>query len=644
MTTQPSHELIYARVSDGMLPSLPRMFTSFQQMLVELLQNCARAGAPHVTVIYDPLEKTLEIRDDGPGQTDPQVLFTAGESQWDEAIAQTAQPAGLGLFSVLAFASQAIYESHPADGAGWRVTVTPELLRGAPAILDRLNGGTPSAHGFSIKLFLNGDAQKVDKALVRTARALYPFTLTYQDAEGAEVLPPYRAWEPQLTVETPYGRVDWSTELTMSQSYLQRTEFCREYQARPSSNLREALKEAAQKHCHKKLAEAVVNESLLWFVPDGDEVQVRLPDRSELIDNRNLHLAAKAIADALVSAIVEKAQAVMSSWPERLSGYEVPRVPDVNMPAWLRDDAIRQALLELFRWHRVEYTDYGSTYVYYDEGAVVETDKRCFFDKNALPVASRTLAQTLNQSGVAAYYAPESTNVRVLVKGVQHNAKLSPYVAIAEGISITMGDKPLTTNDKGEPLTIRWLVAGDDDNFDLFGLGKVRTGVVWIGSPNELTQYVGESGNGSGSLLSAILQWDYHGNSDDPHYWEWVECDEHDSDICYEAIAEVVILQVSKAFQPRMARQRETYFKLEGALGAAHTAAHEAHTLVDRLAEIKHPAVSGLRLRAKRFGAFAEALEADLRQARTVQGLKAGIPQPNGGEDPGKKKRKKKAR
>jgi hypothetical protein len=320
----------------------------------------------------------------------------------------------------------------------------------------------------------------------------------------------------------------------------------------------------------------------------------------------------------------------MGRWPDRLKRHEAPHLLGVETPAWLQDGNVRHALLNLLGWHQVEHDDFDSTRVYhdYDGGDVVETDRLGFYDKAALPVSSQALAQTLNQFGVAAYHDPLSTRVRAKVRGLKRNAEVSPYIAIAEEVVVTVDGQPLAETDSGKALNIRWLATGDDVRFDWPDLTNVQACAIWIGSPAELTEYLSTSGNGCHRLLNAILEWDYGGNAGDSRYWEWLESDSADREINHSAIAETVILQVSAAFQPRLAKQRETYFRLEGALEATRAVASATDGLEFKLKDMPHPSARTFRAQARRIAKQLEQLKRDILRAKVAQGRKAGMPPP----------------
>lgn len=111
----------------------------------------------------------MVLTDNGAGLDDPQKLLTAGETGWDET--RVIEPAGVGAFAILRdeFVTRVEYVSH---GAGdWEMTLTPAVLRGAPAQVKWLSSG---GAGLSIKLHLQPDIA-ISEDPIRRARGLYPF-------------------------------------------------------------------------------------------------------------------------------------------------------------------------------------------------------------------------------------------------------------------------------------------------------------------------------------------------------------------------------------------------------------------------------------------------------------------------------------
>jgi Histidine kinase-, DNA gyrase B-, and HSP90-like ATPase len=78
---------------------IKRAFTGdINEVLSELFQNSARAGARNVQIITD--NQGFLYQDDGRGlrdRSDFEALLKLGESRWDPGVEEEQQPMGLGL-------------------------------------------------------------------------------------------------------------------------------------------------------------------------------------------------------------------------------------------------------------------------------------------------------------------------------------------------------------------------------------------------------------------------------------------------------------------------------------------------------------------------------------------------------------------
>ncbi len=98
-----------SRISEIINPTrlrlgIKRAFTgTVNEIIGELLQNSARAGARNVQIITD--DRRFIYQDDGRGlrnEADFEALIKLGESGWDERVETEQQPMGLGIHSLLA--------------------------------------------------------------------------------------------------------------------------------------------------------------------------------------------------------------------------------------------------------------------------------------------------------------------------------------------------------------------------------------------------------------------------------------------------------------------------------------------------------------------------------------------------------------
>ncbi len=119
---------IKTTVGQSLITKIGRFFNgSVSDCLAEAIQNSRRAGATRIDIAR--IEKNdrlvLRIRDDGRGIAEPAKFLTLGDSGWNEDIARSEDPAGMGVFSLAG--RHVTVRSHAAElGAAWQVTITPD--------------------------------------------------------------------------------------------------------------------------------------------------------------------------------------------------------------------------------------------------------------------------------------------------------------------------------------------------------------------------------------------------------------------------------------------------------------------------------------------------------------------------------------
>jgi len=88
---------IQAQVSKRLLTKASRLFTgTLDGRIIEILQNSRRAGATHVNIINK--DGFITVCDNGSGIDDFSKLLSLGDSDWDDAMEQAEDPAGVGVF------------------------------------------------------------------------------------------------------------------------------------------------------------------------------------------------------------------------------------------------------------------------------------------------------------------------------------------------------------------------------------------------------------------------------------------------------------------------------------------------------------------------------------------------------------------
>lgn len=90
-------QTIQAQVSSRLLSKADRLFTgTLDGRIIEILQNARRANATHVSITNK--DGFVTICDNGDGIDDFSKLLSLGDSDWDEAMENSEDPAGVGVF------------------------------------------------------------------------------------------------------------------------------------------------------------------------------------------------------------------------------------------------------------------------------------------------------------------------------------------------------------------------------------------------------------------------------------------------------------------------------------------------------------------------------------------------------------------
>ena len=171
---------IRARVSDGALDKVTRLFAGLSDACVELLQNARRAGATAISVRTEALEHAtrVTVTDNGTGIADPQILLTLGESAWGAAVARAEDPAGFGLLSLSR--NGCTVRWRVACGTGYRLALEPDHFIGRKAALAEPDNDAPSPHGTAVS-FETGEAPTEVRTLIEAAARHYPLPVALND-------------------------------------------------------------------------------------------------------------------------------------------------------------------------------------------------------------------------------------------------------------------------------------------------------------------------------------------------------------------------------------------------------------------------------------------------------------------------------
>ena len=178
---------------------MPTIFQTGFPVIAELVQNSFRAGAENIRIESDPSNATFAIHDDGhdlDSIDDLLNLFVVGQSgfEGDPAIA-TAEPAGMGLYSLLATAE---YVSITSGRLGKSVTINSDRWFGNQAYRDSLferveaMNVPPALGGLSIRATGVRDLPLAHDLLQRECQAFGVYARTIAIEVNGQRVEPFR--------------------------------------------------------------------------------------------------------------------------------------------------------------------------------------------------------------------------------------------------------------------------------------------------------------------------------------------------------------------------------------------------------------------------------------------------------------------
>ena len=177
-TNTPAATSIRARVHPRALDRMHMFFdASLSTAFVELIANARRGGATRVDIATEtvgpPEGRRVEIavRDDGRGIADPAVLLSFGESGWNDNLARSENPAGMGLLSLAKHGCTLSSRPEPPSAGhapSWRVELKPEHFTGKAEAAVLPDATAPEPHGTRVTFAVN---QSLDALRAAAARA-----------------------------------------------------------------------------------------------------------------------------------------------------------------------------------------------------------------------------------------------------------------------------------------------------------------------------------------------------------------------------------------------------------------------------------------------------------------------------------------
>ena len=179
---------IRARVHPRALDRMHMFFdASVSTAFVELIANARRGGATRIDISTRDLGPSdghrfeVTIQDDGRGIADPAVLLSFGESGWNEKLARSENPAGMGLLSLAKHGcTLASRPKQPAAGhfPSWRVDLDPEHFVGKAAAAVIPDDTAPAPHGTRVA-FEVGQTLDALRAAAGRAALFAPLPVTF---------------------------------------------------------------------------------------------------------------------------------------------------------------------------------------------------------------------------------------------------------------------------------------------------------------------------------------------------------------------------------------------------------------------------------------------------------------------------------
>jgi len=384
-------------------------------MVRELMQNAHRAGATRVEFVASSDGAQLTVTNNGRGCPDPQVLLTAGDSQWNDVI----DPAGLGFFSLLAPDTVA---SVTVESCGWKITLRPERVLAGMDI--QVDSGQVTT-GLRTTIRFKGVMPNLEKH-VRNARGYYPLAVFLN---GQEIV---SDWKPDIEINTPVGIVG------LQQGHCLHTA-CWEYQPVPHPNeWMQAVHKAASQL--GKFPQVVVNNwAISWLIDSDCGVRPKLPDRESLTPSQYLDNAAGVVVRAATNAVREKYAGTLKNLPDEYCGYTsslwntCPELRDVPARA-------QASILEELGWRCVQF-DAPDTFSAWSRGEDQGTDcdQIIVWSRTAQPVLGYAEMVTVNnlkaRDGGFPFMAHVSEHGQhARITGLK--VKKGSYVALASKITI----------------------------------------------------------------------------------------------------------------------------------------------------------------------------------------------------------------
>jgi len=375
------------------------------------------------------------------------------------------------------------------------------------------------------------------------------------------LIPEDIAPSPVLVEDTPYGPVQWS------------------YTQPPAPNTVEGALDSAV--FAETLNQVVASQPLAAHFFRGGVTWSMQPREADL------PTMVATLIETLETALLAKSQAMVATWPDRISGsYRHPE-PEIQPLPWLNDYLARQLVLPALGWSLCRWADYHSLTITLEGPPQLGLPMLHSYDRHALGVASSWLRLTLNLLGQGATMGDRDPEL--VVEGLTFHPD-SPHVALAQSITLAgFGSMPyLVTQDPAKTGEHPLLIVAADP---IGCIQKLHQEPVWV---NLIAHGLYQSGDLYEYLLEGIEE-DYLDRA---------------------KLTEELTLQILTAFAPDRAASYQRSYTLNALEDTALTVQDRVAHLVFELEDLKLPQGKTQLKRLKTMRGWLEELRELLRTTK----------------------------
>lgn len=603
-----------------LLQEFPSFFTGWSEAMTELVQNAFRAGASRIEFASDVRDRSLLVRDNGPGVPDPEVLITAGSTGWSGSVIE---PAGLGFFALLGCSERLRIESRLGNREGWALEISNSAWHGGEIACQVLpaNGN----QGLTIKAVARQSAVARRTGLSGLYpgdgfRHYFPLEVRWTNTDASGIMTvhdlPVPEW-PTVYLDSPPGRL---FRAERNPGYLAVKPIW-EYRLLNTDcrvDLTRALYELPQGDL---VVKALGGAEYLWVTAPCSGIRPKLPDRRELIENeayfRAVGLLARALYDAFNIEGMRRRATTLGLKPIlRQDDYERP---GLGSSVWA--DGVAQPIfgtvknrlfLEAAGYVRTGYTDLSSWgHEYEDDTKWPVHDRMDIYAREPLQLTDSALANALTQSGVPAVCKEDGISATVKTSGLKYVEGLR--FAICGGIEVVDAAGNLLA--RPEKLVLDYTRAG-------FVCGDQ----AWQAAPQNLflIRALAEEGLEFCRRDPELLGWVVHCLDDEGKYGQYYGHDAR-NETNYDAIRRLMIESYVAVVLPEFSRIEARHTTLWQIGQRLQRIRRETEALITSLNEAidqypEMPQLPPIREIAERFVSTAKGYRMDVSNRQTDNG------------------------